>query len=206
MPSTKAAGSLRGARQANKGDFRQRLLDAMHAVIAEHGYPNTTVADVVSRARTSRRTFYEHFVDREACYVELMIQHNAQIIEHIQMTVDADAPWGEQIHQAVDAWIACGEDSPKLALSWIRDAPGLGVSARRLQLKFTEAFVEMLLGLVNTDQLHAAGIGPISRQRAVILLGGLREVTAVTVEKGGKIGDIRAEAVEASMALIGPGR
>ena len=52
--------------------FRQRLLDALEESIAEDGYPNTTVGDVVRRARTSRRTFYEHFSSREACFVALI--------------------------------------------------------------------------------------------------------------------------------------
>src|SRR4051794_29589088 len=40
-------------------NFRQRLLDALEASIAEGGYSRATVADIVRRARTSRRTFYE---------------------------------------------------------------------------------------------------------------------------------------------------
>ena len=37
----------------NKSNFRQRLLDALEEAIAEDGYPRTTVADIVRRARTS---------------------------------------------------------------------------------------------------------------------------------------------------------
>ena len=46
---------------------RQRLIDALAASITDVGYSATTVADIVRRARTSRRTFYENFTDREAC-------------------------------------------------------------------------------------------------------------------------------------------
>jgi AcrR family transcriptional regulator len=48
-----------GQRRADedKSNFRQRLLDALEASIASDGYPRTTVADIVRRARTSRRTF-----------------------------------------------------------------------------------------------------------------------------------------------------
>src|SRR6266498_996015 len=40
---------------------RGRLLDAMAAAVAEKGYAETTVSDVVDRAGVSRRTFYEQF-------------------------------------------------------------------------------------------------------------------------------------------------
>jgi AcrR family transcriptional regulator len=45
--------------------------------IAQDGYPRTTVADIVRRARTSRRTFYQHFDSREGCFVALLTEANA---------------------------------------------------------------------------------------------------------------------------------
>jgi hypothetical protein len=37
-----------------------------------------------------------------------------------------------------------------------------------------------------------------------MLLGGLRELTAITVENGGRMSDITEEAVDASLALLAP--
>ncbi|MGV0624231.1 helix-turn-helix domain-containing protein, partial [Mycobacterium kansasii] len=41
--------------------FRLRLLDGLATSITERGYRASTVADVVRCARTSKRTFYDHF-------------------------------------------------------------------------------------------------------------------------------------------------
>ncbi|MGK2938338.1 MAG: helix-turn-helix domain-containing protein [Solirubrobacteraceae bacterium] len=41
----------------------------MAAAIQERGLAASTVADVVRHARASRRTFYEHFRDRDDCYL-----------------------------------------------------------------------------------------------------------------------------------------
>ena len=82
-------------------DFRQRLLDALEESIAEDGYPKTTVADIVRRARTSRRTFYEHFDSREACFVALLSDANADQIRQISEAVDPSAPWQKQVRQAI---------------------------------------------------------------------------------------------------------
>jgi AcrR family transcriptional regulator len=183
--------------------FRQRLLDALAASIADAGYRNTTVADIVRRARTSRRTFYEHFADREACFAALLTDANAQMIRQIA-AVNPEAPWDTQIKQAVEAWIACAESEPAIVLSWIRDMPSLGAEARRLQREMMEAFIVMIQTLTDTDELRAVGVRPVSRQRAIILLGGLRELIAATVEGGGRISDITEAAVQASMALLGP--
>ncbi|MGP3948223.1 TetR/AcrR family transcriptional regulator [Streptomyces sp. 7N604] len=50
------------------GSQRQRLIYAITAVVSEKGYAATTVTDVTSRAGVSRKTFYEHFADKEECF------------------------------------------------------------------------------------------------------------------------------------------
>ena len=188
----------------DKGNFRQRLLDALEASIAEDGYPRTTVADIVRRARTSRRTFYEYFDSREACFVALLTDANADQVRQIAAAVDPQAPWGNQVRQAIEAWISSGESRSSLMVSWIRDVPSLGAAARRLQRDGTENFIEMVQALADSEAFRAAGIGPVSRQRIIMLLGGLRELAAITVEEGGRASDITEEAVDASIALLAP--
>jgi AcrR family transcriptional regulator len=185
-------------------EFRDRLLDGLAASIAEDGYRGTTVADIVRRARTSRRTFYAHFSDKEACFVALLTDTNAQMIRQISAAVDQNAPWTTQVRQAVEAWIDAAESRPAITLSWIRDVPSLGSAARRLQRDTMEAFITMIQTLCDTGAWRAAGAGPVSRQLAIMLLGGLRELTATTVEDGGRVSDITDLAVRACIALLGP--
>lgn len=188
----------------DQGEFRRRLLDGLAASIAEEGYRRTTVADIVRRARTSRRTFYEHFSDKEACFVALLTDANAQMIRQISAAVDRDAPWTSQVRQAVEAWIACAQAQPAITLSWIREVPSLGAAARRLQRDTMEAFVSMIQTLCDTEAWRVVRAKPVSRQLAIILLGGLRELTATTVEDGGRISDNTEFAVTACIALLGP--
>ena len=187
------------------GVFRRRLLDGLAASIVANGYRGTTVADIVRRARTSRRTFYEHFSGKEACFVALLTDANAEMIRQITAAVDPAAPWESQVRQAVEAWIGCAESQPPITLSWIRDVPSLGAAARRLQRDTMEAFIVMIQTLCDTEQWRAAGAGPVPRQLAIMLLGGLRELTASTVEDGGKVRDITEIAIRAARALLGPG-
>lgn len=197
-----AAAPASGAEEP--GEFRRRLLDALAASIAQEGYRTTTVADIVRRARTSRRTFYAHFESKEACFIALLADANARTVRQVTAAVDPDAPWRRQVRQAVEAWIGCAESEPAVTLSWIRDMPSLGAAARSLQREMMEAFIVMVQTLCDTGELRAAGVGPVSRQLAVMLLGGLRELAATTVEDGGRIGDVTEQAVRASIALLGP--
>jgi AcrR family transcriptional regulator len=207
MPVTTVARQRDADRTAipdDGGSFRRRLLDGLAESIAADGYRDSTVADVVRRARTSRRTFYEHFASKEACFVALLTRTTAEMIGQISAAVDPGAAWSTQVRQAVEAWIASAESAPAITVSWIRDVPSLGATARDLQRDVMESLVTMIQTLCDTEEWRSSGAGPVSRQLAIILLGGLRELIATTVEDGGQVGDITEVAVQASIALLGP--
>ena len=48
---------------------RERLLEAVASVTARIGYPDTTVHDIHSAAGVSRKTFYEHFTNKEDAFL-----------------------------------------------------------------------------------------------------------------------------------------
>jgi AcrR family transcriptional regulator len=182
---------------------RGRLLDGMAAAIRERGYRETTIADVVRQARTSRRTFYEHFGSRQDCLIALLTQSNDRMVAQIAAAVDPRAPWPAQVRQAIEAWIASAQAEPALTLAWIREVPSLGDESRQLQRESLETFVVLVDTLTDTPELRAAGILPPPRQFAIMLLAGLRELFAITVEDGGDMADIIEPAVEVTLAMLG---
>jgi AcrR family transcriptional regulator len=184
--------------------YRRRLLEGMAAAVRERGFRDSTVADVVRHARTSRRTFYEYFPDKQACFIALLQEANAAMVRQIAAAVDRRAPWDAQIRQAVEAWIAVAQSDLALTLSWIRDLPALGADARHLQREWLEAFIVLIEDLSAGPELRAAGVTPPSRQLMIMLLGGLRELIATTGEDGGDIGGITEVAVQATQALLAP--
>ncbi|MFE7740834.1 TetR/AcrR family transcriptional regulator [Nocardia sp. NPDC057455] len=184
--------------------FRRRLLDGMAVALRERGYQDSTVADVVRHARTSRRTFYEHFTSKQDCFIALLTEHHKQMIQRIDAAVDPHLPWRAQVRQAIQAWIRSAQEEPFLTLSWIRVVPALGEDTRQLQREVGDAFVALIQKLADTPEFAAAGLRPPSRQVATILFGGFRELIAITVEDGDDIAGIVDVAVESAIALVGP--
>jgi AcrR family transcriptional regulator len=62
-------GRHRLSREEVSASQRQRMLEAMALAVHEKGYTGTAVADVVAGAGVSRETFYQHFADKEACFL-----------------------------------------------------------------------------------------------------------------------------------------
>ena len=186
-------------------EFRRRLLDGLAACIEERGYRDTTVADIVRCARTSKRTFYDHFSTKEECFVELLTANNEELVEAVRAAVDPDAVWQEQVRQAVAAYVATIDANPAVTLSWIRELPALGDAARpMLRLGFGRLST-MIVDLSASPGFQRAGLAPLSPMAAVILVGGLRELTAQTVEDGSPASVMLEPAVAASIALLGSG-
>ncbi|GAS90957.1 TetR/AcrR family transcriptional regulator [Mycolicibacterium brisbanense] len=184
--------------------FRLRLLDGLAAAITDKGYRETTVADVVRHARTSKRTFYDQFSSKEACFIELLRLNNARLVGEIRAAVDADGPWQDQIEQAVGAYVDHIESAPAVTLSWIRELPALGAQARPLQREAMRELTDLLIDLSANAGFRHAELPELTRPMAIILLGGLRELTAMIVEDGREIREIYGPAVAASQAILGP--
>ncbi|SOD71017.1 TetR family transcriptional regulator [Jatrophihabitans sp. GAS493] len=186
------------------GSFRHRLLDGLAASIREKGFRDSTVADIVRNARTSRRTFYAEFNSREECYIALLTTVNELMKLQIAAAVDPAAPRETQIQRAIEAYVEAVVSEPEITLSWIRELPGLGAIAHEVQRSTLETIIELLLQLADNDQFRRDGAGPVSREMATLLLGGIRELTATIVEDGGDIRGVTGVAVRAATLLLGP--
>jgi AcrR family transcriptional regulator len=185
--------------------FRERLLDGLAESIVERGYRDTTVADIVRNARTSKRTFYGEFGSKEECFVQLLRANNDALIAHITAAVDPEAIPDAQVRAAVGAYVGHIESRPAITLSWIREAPALGDLARPLNRLAMRHLTDMLVGISASPGFQRAHLNPISRELALILLGGLRELTALLVEDGQDVGGIVEPAVTAALAILGLG-
>jgi len=184
--------------------YRQRLLDGLAASINERGYRDTTVADIVRHAQTSRRSFYAEFSSRDDCFVGLLEVMNARMQAAIEASVTPSADWRVQVRQAVTAYVDTVASQPAITVSWIRELPALGDAGRVLQREAMTSFTSMLLRLVDNDAFRSAGTRKLTPGLALLLLGGLREVTASIVETGGDIRDLTELGVEAATALLEP--
>ncbi|UQX10915.1 TetR/AcrR family transcriptional regulator [Candidatus Mycobacterium methanotrophicum] len=184
--------------------FRRRLLDGLAASIGERGYRATTVADIVRHARTSKRTFYGQFPSKELCFLELLHADVERLAEEIRSAVDPQADWQTQIRQAVEAYVDHIASQPAITLSWIRELPSMDVAAARpYQRRSMHLLTGLLMGLSGSPAFQKAGLPPFTRPLAVILVGGLHELTALAVEDGQSVREIVEPAVHASVALLG---
>jgi AcrR family transcriptional regulator len=176
----------------------------MAASIIEKGYRETTVADVVRLARTSRRSFYEHFEDRDACFLALFDATNDAMMEEIAAAVHPDQTLDEQVDAALDAYIDNVAQRPALYASFVRELPGLGQAGAERGLATLERFAAMLVALVESGRAVQPEIAarPLAMDTAIIIVGGLRELAVISLQRGRDVRELRASAGSTIKAIL----
>ena len=161
----------------------------MAASVAEKGYRGTTVADVVRIARTSRRTFYEHFSDRADCFLALFDATTEHVIAAVAEAVDPAADWEDQVESALGAFLAAVTSAPALHRSFVRELPALGERGAARQLAVIERFARQLVALVENARREQPAIdaGPLPFDTAVMIVGGIRELMVIAEQQGREV-------------------
>jgi AcrR family transcriptional regulator len=88
------------------------MIGAMLMSIGEQGYAATVVADVIARAVASRKTFYEHFEDKHACFFAMSEAIVDEWVARVEHSKDDSVDGRERIEALVDELFALALDSP----------------------------------------------------------------------------------------------
>ncbi len=115
---------------------RSRLLVAAAGVIDELGYEQTSVARITTRARVSRRTFYELFGNREACLVALLDEVVGRVERELAEAGLEGLAWRERVRGGLWTILSFLDVEPVLARICVVQAlhGGPGVLERREQI------------------------------------------------------------------------
>ncbi len=118
-PATSGVGSQTdggGLRRDEIAEIqRVRLLAAAAAEVDAHGYAATTVARITTRARVSRRTFYELFENREECVLIVVQEAIGKVERELREVNFAALSWRERVRQGLLVILRFLDREPALA-------------------------------------------------------------------------------------------
>lgn len=166
---------------------RDRLLAAMAELVADRGYPAVTVADVVGLARVSKRTFYQYFADREACFLAVYAAAAEGPLRRIADAVTADdAPTDlrEQVARGNRAYLDALAEQPALTRTLLTEISSLGPRGWPVRREVLARFADQLSALVAAGVTRWGDEDGLSRPMALALVGGINELVLEAVESG----------------------
>jgi AcrR family transcriptional regulator len=100
---------------------RERLLAAMLRATAELGYREVSVQDVLERAGVSRPTFYEHFENKEDCFLAAFDSAAARLRERLETAGLGGGDWRERLRFSLEELLRFVSEDPDAAMSLIVD-------------------------------------------------------------------------------------
>jgi len=113
---------------------RERLLRAVIAAVAESGFADLTVADIVRGARVSKAAFYAHFAGKEDCFLAAT-REGGQLMTGQVAAAARRLPAGAAPEEALRAGIRAFLDfvarEPAFARAFYVDMPAAGPRAVR---------------------------------------------------------------------------
>jgi AcrR family transcriptional regulator len=114
---------------------RSRMLAAAVEAVEEVGYARMTVAQVIGRARVSRKTFYDVFSDREDCFLAAFDQALGQAKTLASEAYEGESNWRDGVRSALAGLLVFMDEEPGLAKLCVVEALGAGerVLERRAQ-------------------------------------------------------------------------
>ena len=115
---------------------RRRMLAAALEAVGEDGYARMTVAQVISRAKVSRKTFYDVFADREDCFLAALEQTVGQVATRVRDAYEGEPAWRDAIRAGLSELLIFLDEEPALARLCLVEALGAGprVLERRAEL------------------------------------------------------------------------
>lgn len=105
---------------------RSRMLAAAIDAVEDVGYARMTVAQVISRARVSRKTFYDVFTDREDCFLAAFEQTVSRAGLIAQQAYGRESSWREGIRAALAGLLRFMDEEPGLARLGVVETLGAG--------------------------------------------------------------------------------
>jgi AcrR family transcriptional regulator len=123
---------------------RARLMIASVEEVAERGYTRATIGAVVSRAKVSKRTFYQQFAGLWDCVGAAYTVTSERFCETIAQACPGDGDWPERLPGAVEAALAWAVENPSYALLLSGEPPATVEQLRAARGELTERLASML--------------------------------------------------------------
>lgn len=196
-------------RETVEASQRDRVLRGMVDSVAERTYAGASVADVIARAGVSRRTFYEHFANKEECFLAAYDRGWHQLSEVLtgaartsQASSDDPVDW---LRASLGAHLRFMADEPAFARSFFIEVLAAGPAALERRAEVHAAFASMTRAWHRRARSTSEAFHPVPDGTYRALVGAMHELVVDRV-RGGRtsdLGDLEPTLLYVHLALLG---
>lgn len=167
------------SRKEARANQRWRLLEAVGQVAGRRGYAETSVAQIIDVAGVSRKAFYEHFTDREDCFLAAYVALSERLVAAL-VEEGAAVAGAARTRAQLGRYLEVLEADRALARAFILEVLAAGPKALRLREQVNQRFSELVFAHTSSDPLVRKAIaGGVNDVVAGALLEGRRALPSL---------------------------
>lgn len=155
---------------------RERIVTALVDTVAERGYNATTVAHITKAASVSRRTFYEHFASKQACFEATFDTGMRVVIDTLDAALAgiAGRDWRELVRVSLRAYLEMLAAYPAVAWSMEIEALNAGPELYRRNMDLRSMIARRWAGAYELARTTEPGLDrDLPDQIFELLVGGI---------------------------------
>lgn len=159
---------------------RERILSGVMIAVSREGYAATRVEDIIAVAGVSRRTFYDHFTNKEDAFLASYDLVLDQLLTGVSNAFAAGETWTSRVRRGLAAFLNLLAAEPLLAQVCVVEALAAGPRALERRTRAMRSFQELLMP--PPGDVLARTAPPVAIEAIV---GGIYEVvyTRVTTDR-----------------------
>lgn len=151
---------------------RERILSAVAMAAAEFGYGGMTVEAIIERAGVSRRTFYDHFKNKEEAFLAAYEAAVHQQASHVQLAYLNETTMRGRLRAGLDAYMEFMANEPEFARMCMIEVLAAGPRAIARRNAAMRMFAEIIEGNIH-ELVPGCTVAPLA---AETIVGGIYEV------------------------------
>jgi AcrR family transcriptional regulator len=162
------------------GHQRARLEGAMVEAVARHGFAGTTLGELVALAGVSRTTFYEHFANKQECFLATFDAIVTELELRVGEAYRSGGDFRERLLAGLGAFMEIAVREPAAASLAAVESLTLGVAGVEHRQRAAEAFEV----LVAQSFDHSPSERGVSSTTVRAVVAGIRGVTYRRLRSG----------------------
>jgi AcrR family transcriptional regulator len=108
---------------------RERLLAAVIRVTAAKGYQASSVADILNKAGVGRETFYQHFKNKENCFMAANDALRADLETRVTAAYAQPGDWPKRVRRGLAETLQWFADNAQVAQMMVIETGTIGTAA-----------------------------------------------------------------------------
>lgn len=156
----------------------------MAQAVAEHSYGATTIAHVVSQAGVSRKTFYEHFRDKEHCFLAMYDTGIAFVLGQVAEAVEAESDPHERLVSGLRTFLSVLSEEPAFCRAIVLEVYAAGAAGLARRRAVLQVFAGRYLEVNRQAREEDPDVEELAGDVALAVVGAILECVSTRVEEG----------------------